>query len=69
VESTLQTNQQLEAQGEQTARLLGFSSRLVEAVNVFKLPGQQTTQVDAEQADDPAYATKEREDWEVMVQS
>jgi methyl-accepting chemotaxis protein len=69
VESTLQTNQQLQAQGEQTARLLGFSSRLVETVNVFKLPGQLTTQADAEQAEETSYATEETEDWEVMVQS
>ena len=69
VESTLQTNQQLEAQGEQTARLLGFSSRLVEAVNVFKLPGHQTTPGSAVQADEASDATEEREEWEVMVQS
>lgn len=65
VESTLQTNQQLEAQGEQTARLLAFSSRLVEAVNVFRLPGAA---VEAVQADEPSEAAEEREDWEVMVQ-
>jgi hypothetical protein len=69
VESTLQTNQQLEAQGEQTARLLGFSSRLVETVNVFRLPGQLTMQADAEQAEETSYATEETADWEVMVQS
>jgi hypothetical protein len=49
--------------------LLGFSSRLVEAVNVFKLPGQQTMPVDTEQADETSCATEDREDWEVMVQS
>ncbi len=69
VESTLQTNQQLEAQGEQTARLLEFSSRLVEAVNVFRLPGHQTAQVDTAPAAEPSGSAEEREDWDVMVQA
>jgi methyl-accepting chemotaxis protein len=71
VESTLQTNQQLEAQGEQTVRLLEFSSRLVKAVSVFRLPGQQSALVDTTQAAEPSgpAAEEEREDWEVMVQS
>jgi methyl-accepting chemotaxis protein len=68
VQSTLQTNQELEAQGKQTARLLDFSSRLVQAVNVFRLPGNQSAHADAAQAEEAAEATEEREDWEVMVQ-
>ena len=68
VQSTLQTNQELEAQGQQTARLLDFSSRLVEAVNMFRLPGRQSAQADAAQAEEAAEASGEHEDWEVMVQ-
>ncbi len=73
VESTLQTNQELEAQGVQTARLLDFSSRLVDAVNVFRLPESQAAQTDAPQDDAPqadasSDLTEEREDWEVTVQ-
>ncbi len=74
VESTLQTNQELEAQGEQTARLLDFSSRLVEAINVFRLPERQAVQADTLQAasssdeDEERDAAEEREDWEVTVQ-
>ncbi len=68
VESTLQTNEQLEAQGEQTSRLLAFSSQLVEAVNVFTLPTQPSAPVDTTHAAQPS-APEEREDWEVMVQS
>lgn len=69
VESTVETNQQLEAQGEQTARLMDFSSRLVEAVNVFRLPAAQAAQAETPQAaasPDPAEA---REDWAVTVQA
>ncbi len=69
VENTLQTNQQLEAQGEQTARLLQFSGQLVDAVNVFKLPGQAAAPAAPVHVDQPSDAAEEREDWEVMVQS
>ncbi len=68
VESTVETNQQLEAQ-QQTARLMDFSSRLVEAVNVFRLPAAQAAQAETPQAaasPDPAEA---REDWAVTVQA
>lgn len=68
VESTLQTNQELEAQGEQTARLLNFSSRLVDAVNVFRLPELQAAQADAPQAEEHADTAEEREDWAVTVE-
>jgi methyl-accepting chemotaxis protein len=47
VESTLQTRQQLEEQDIQTTSLLDYASRLVQAVRVFRLPGQPAT-VDAE---------------------
>ena len=67
VQSTLQTNQELAAQGEQTARLLEFSGRLVEAVNMFRLPGNQSAQADTAQTEEAAETTEEREDWEVMV--
>jgi methyl-accepting chemotaxis protein len=43
MESTLKTNQQLEEQGIQTSKLLDYASRLVQAVRVFRLPGQQDT--------------------------
>lgn len=43
VASTIQTNQQLEAQGVQTNRLLEYASRLVTAVRIFKLPEQPAT--------------------------
>src|SRR5215510_11319473 len=47
VESTLQTRQQLEEQDIQTTSLLDYASRLVQAVRVFRLPGQPAT-LDAE---------------------
>lgn len=68
VESTLQTNQQLEAQGEQTARLLEFSSRLVEAVSVFRLPAHQAAQLDTAIVVAPSASEAAREDWDVIVQ-
>ncbi len=47
VESTLRTRQQLEEQDVQTASLLDYASRLVQAVRIFRLPGQPAT-ADAE---------------------
>jgi len=49
VESTLRTRQQLEEQDVQTTSLLDYASRLVQAVRVFRLPGQPAT-LDAETA-------------------
>jgi methyl-accepting chemotaxis protein len=39
-ESTAQTSQQLTEQGEQTRNLVGYADKLVESVNVFKLPSR-----------------------------
>jgi methyl-accepting chemotaxis protein len=47
VESTLQTRQQLAEQDVQTTSLLDYASRLVQAVRVFRLPGQPAA-LDAE---------------------
>lgn len=46
VESTRKTSEQLTAQGGQATHLLDYAGRLVRAVRVFKLPGQQV-QLDA----------------------
>gem|GEM_PF-308105 len=43
VESTLRTRQQLEEQDVQTTSLLDYARRLVQAVRVFRLPGQPAT--------------------------
>jgi methyl-accepting chemotaxis protein len=39
-ESTAQTSQQLTEQGEQTRNLVEYADKLVESVNVFKLPSR-----------------------------
>jgi methyl-accepting chemotaxis protein len=57
VESTVQINQQLEAQNVQTSKLLDYAGRLVTAVRVFTLPAQQArpgTPTDSEIAEEAA---------------
>jgi methyl-accepting chemotaxis protein len=45
--STAQTNAQINAQGEQTERLVEYSKRLTESVGVFRLGESQASGADA----------------------
>jgi twitching motility protein PilJ len=69
VESTLQTSQQLEAQSVQTNQLQDYASRLVRAVRVFTLPGQQSRTDGDSELDAASGADVEQEDWQVVVKA
>jgi methyl-accepting chemotaxis protein len=69
VESTIQTSQQLEEQGVQTNQLQDYASRLVRAVRVFTLPGQQSKTDSESELSAASGAGVEQEDWQVVIKA